>query len=382
MAAAPPLVRSPTADVDDAASPEGGKHDVWAAIEKQLEDELHEAHATMEHVELLAMAEADELRRRSGRAGGRGLASCGPGQRHLCLHFLSGMARLGQSSPQCFFWAMGMFDGSFAAMAGEGPFEENRRVLASAAAAWLVAAKCEGHAAQGPPTALQIATLHASQLSEATGGPPILADDVRREELGLLKASLPNLYAPTMLQWIDLVRARFDAVSRRRAVGVFKATAPWMHAVAALALRASPPSEQFPPRAMVAATSGLALVAAGLLRADALLPAYMTDARWQDALDRVLQEPEERLRDVDPRSLEPTVARAALEFATGLTIEEVRNYVPCVVMLAIGARNIQQQEQHTAAKQEARAPGSRAPLTALLVVELRVQDGLDSCLNE
>ncbi|CAK0873208.1 unnamed protein product [Prorocentrum cordatum] len=254
-----------------------------------------------------------------------------------------------------FFWAMGTFDGSFTAIAGEGPLEENRRVLASAAAAWLVASKCEGHAARGPATALQIVTLHASQLSEAMGGPPILADDVRREELGLLKAGLPNLYEPTMLQWIDLVRARFDAVSRRRAVGVFKATVPWMHAVAALALQASPPSEQFPPRAMVAATSGLALVAAGLLSADALLPAYMTDARWQDALDQVLQEPEERLRHVDPRCLEPTVARAALEYATGLTIEEVRNYVPCVVMLAIGARKMQQQqqqqeEQHKAAK--------------------------------
>ncbi|CAK0885520.1 unnamed protein product [Prorocentrum cordatum] len=157
-----------------------------------------------------------------------------------------------------------------------------------------------------------------------------------------------------MLQWIDLVRGRFDVVTRRRAVGVFKATTPWMHTVAALALQASPPSEQFPPRAIVAATLGLALVAAGLLRADdAVLPACTTDVRSQDALDEVLQEPEECLRDADPVCLEAKAARAVLEFATGLTIEEVRNYVPCVVILAIGACNRQQQAQHTGAMKEA-----------------------------
>ncbi|CAK0885519.1 unnamed protein product [Prorocentrum cordatum] len=160
-------------DTDGAASPGGGSQGVWAAIEEQLEDELHKAHATREHVELLATAEAAALRRRSGRASGCPPASCGQGQRSLCLHLLGRMTAqlLGQSSLQCYFQAVSVLDDSFVAVAGERPPEENHRVLARAAAAWLVAAKCEGHLVEGTGQAMQVVTLCASRSPRTRAAP-------------------------------------------------------------------------------------------------------------------------------------------------------------------------------------------------------------------
>jgi len=350
MAATLPAMPSPQSDPGaacgaDAAAHEGCSRGMWAVIEEQLEDELDYYHATLEHMELRVEMEAKVLLRRSGRGGGaEGVPAVGGLQRSLCWHFLHEMTRRSQCPLQCFFQAMHALDDSLAVVPLEQP-PENSHILPRAAAVWCIIAKSEGF--QHITTSLQMVALCVSEFSKrlGTGVPPILAGDIEREELRLLRAGLPDLHEPTMLQWIDLVRERFNVVSRGRAGNVFPATAPWMHSVAALAMHSMPSSEELPPRAIVVALSGLALVAAGLLRADTLLPAYVTDARWRDALEQVLQGPEERLRDQDPPELEPRAAIAALEFATGVPIEEVRSFVPAVVLLVLGACTAQRQPQ-------------------------------------
>ncbi|CAK0866765.1 unnamed protein product [Prorocentrum cordatum] len=152
------------------------------------------------------------------------------------------MTRRSQCPLQCFFQAMHALDDSLAVVPLEQP-PENSHILPRAAAVWCIIAKSEGF--QHITTSLQMVALCVSEFSKrlGTGVPPILAGDIEREELRLLRAGLPDLHEPTMLQWIDLVRERFNVVSRGRAGNVFPATAPWMHSVAALAMHSMPSSE-------------------------------------------------------------------------------------------------------------------------------------------
>jgi hypothetical protein len=289
-----------------------------------------------------------KLKRMCNILGVSGQSGANNNVRSVALKFMMSAMKQARAPVKCWFQAARIFDDAIAAeeaLAGakatqmQQPQVPVERLLTSAVAAWVIALKYEDAdvtvAPAGKKYQLDALIPSASRLSEQFGGQPITKEAVLAKERALFFASARDVCLPTPDQWFMLLTRRFEAITQG-VLGeeVVNAATSWATWVAMAGICRAPLSAEDRMQKMIVGTFGLLLIATGLVSPEKLMPSHVDPSQWSRPLQWSLTELQAVVSKLQEKTLTPIEPKGrngvplfAVEFATGVPIQEVRENV-------------------------------------------------------
>jgi hypothetical protein len=273
--------------------------------------------------------------------GAGGQSGANKTSRFLALDFMMQAMNQAGASVSCWFQAARLLDDAISTHEAKAHYSHEQLVpidlmLTSALAAWLISVKCEDAdttvvAPAGRKYRLGNLVHSATRVSEDSGGAPITEEMVSAMERSLFFASMKAVNLPTVDQWFSLVCRRFNVVT----MGILGnrmilAATAWADQLAMAGILRAPWSAEARLPETATGIFGLVLIASRLVPMETLMPSSVDPEWWMANLSWSLTDIQanlSKLQEKVPSPVDAKVANAAVEFATGVPIKEVRENV-------------------------------------------------------